>query len=99
MLRRSTTITQRIVILASAATALLDAALGASDAAHSRHAAAALLSAAPLALSLTSSIYWLSPLNINWIWTCPHLCLRGSEQPTVSFYTPKGPLGAMLDAQ
>lgn len=55
-------------------------------------------SAAPLGLYVASQLVWLSPLNINWIWTCPHLCEAGSGQPTVSFYTPEGPLGAALDA-
>ena len=29
---------------------------------------------APLGLYLGSSLAWLSPLNPNWIWTCPHVC-------------------------
>jgi fatty acid desaturase len=55
-------------------------------------------SAWPLAMCLASQLLWLSPLNPNWLWTCPHLCEKGSGQPTVSFYTPDGPLGAALDA-
>ena len=55
-------------------------------------------SAAPLGLYVASQLVWLSPLNINWIWTCPHLCEAGGEQPTVSFYTPPNWLGALLDA-
>jgi len=31
-------------------------------------------SAAPLAFYLGSSAVWLSPLNPNWVWTCPHVC-------------------------
>lgn len=54
-------------------------------------------SPAPLALFLLSSFVWLSPLNPNWIWTCPHLSKEGTEQPTVSFYTPDNGLGALLD--
>lgn len=55
-------------------------------------------SAAPLGMYLVSQFVWLSPLNLNFIWTCPHLCEAGSGQPTVSFYTPAGWLGATLDA-
>ena len=55
-------------------------------------------SAAPLGMYLVSQLVWLSPLNLNFIWTCPHLCEAGSGQPTVSFYTPTNPLGAALDA-
>ena len=54
-------------------------------------------SAAPLGMYLVSQLVWLSPLNLNFIWTCPHLCAAGSGQPTVSFYTPTNPLGAALD--
>jgi hypothetical protein len=55
-------------------------------------------SAAPLGMYLLSQLVWLSPLNLNFIWTCPHLCEAGSGQPTVSFYTPANYLGAALDA-
>ena len=55
-------------------------------------------SAAPLGMYLVSQLVWLSPLNLNFIWTCPHLCEAGSGQPTVSFYTPTNYLGAALDA-
>jgi hypothetical protein len=54
-------------------------------------------SAAPLGLFLASQAAYLSPLNPNYLWTCPHLCVPGTTQPTVSFYTPDGPLGAALD--
>ena len=54
-------------------------------------------SPAPLGMYLVSQLVWLSPLNLNFIWTCPHLCEAGSGQPTVSFYTPTNPLGAALD--
>ena len=54
-------------------------------------------SAAPLGMYLVSQLVWLSPLNLNFIWTCPHLCEAGSGQPTVSFYTPTNQLGAALD--
>lgn len=46
-------------------------------------ASAATGSAAPLLLYVGSQLVWLSPLNPNWIWTCPHVCAHGSRQPTV----------------
>ena len=52
----------------------------------------------PFAFYVGSQALWLSPLNLNWLWTCPHLCEEGSGQPTVSFYTPDSPLGGLLDA-
>lgn len=57
-------------------------------------------SLAPLGLYVGSSALWLSPLNPNWVWTCPHLCdpAEREAQPTVSFYTPPNPIGAALDA-
>ncbi len=55
-------------------------------------------SAAPLLFVVGSQLLWLSPLNLNWLWTCPHLCEAGSSQPTVSFYTPRNTAGALLDA-
>ena len=55
-------------------------------------------SAWPWLMYAGSQLLWLSPLNLNWLWTCPHLCERGSRQPTVSFYTPDSPLGKVLDA-
>lgn len=54
-------------------------------------------SVAPLTLYVISSAAWLSPLNPNWIWTCPHLCDKDRAQPTVSFYTPDNALGSILD--
>ena len=50
-----------------------------------------------VALYAGSQLLWLSPLNLNWLWTCPHLCVPGSR-PTVSFYTPDSALGGVLDA-
>jgi hypothetical protein len=43
-------------------------------------------SLAPLGLYVGSSALWLSPLNPNWVWTCPHLCdpAEREAQPTVS---------------
>ena len=32
----------------------------------------------PLVFTLASSLYWLSPLNVNWVWTCPHVCQAGA---------------------
>lgn len=61
-------------------------------------ASCSLDSVAPLALYTASQLLWLSPLNLNFVWTCPHVCTPGTQQPTVSFYTPDGPLGACLDA-
>ena len=55
-------------------------------------------SAAPWLFYASSQLLWLSPLNLNWLWTCPHLCVPGSRQPTVSFYTPDTALGGVLDA-
>lgn len=55
-------------------------------------------SASPMFVYLLSSLYWLSPLNPNSLWTSPHISKAGSSQPTVSFYTPDGPLGRLLDA-
>merc|ERR1711879_600511 len=55
-------------------------------------------SAAPFGLFVFSQYVYLSPLNINWLWTCPHVCRAGSQQPTVSFYTPANPFGWLLDA-
>ena len=55
---------------------------------------------APLGFYLASSLFWLSPLNINFAWTSPHPCQRGDSgqlQPTVSFYTPRNAFGALLD--
>lgn len=54
-------------------------------------------SIAPLGVFTMSQLVWLSPLNINSLWTCPHLCARGETQPTVSFYTPQNALGELLD--
>ena len=59
-------------------------------------------SANPLLLYLGTSVVWLSPFNANWIWTCPHVCTpKGKSeeepQPTISFYTPRTALGALLD--
>ena len=55
-------------------------------------------SAAPMLFYVGSQVLWLSPLNPNWLWTCPHLCEKGSAQPTVSFYTPDDAVGAAIDA-
>ena len=57
-------------------------------------------SIAPLAFYLASSALWLTPLNINWVWTSPHICHNDSKQqlqPTVSFYTPPNLAGKLLD--
>ncbi len=66
---------------------------------------AATRSAAPFGFFAGSQLLYLSPLNPNWIWTCPHTCEQPRDarpesepQPTVSFYTPDNPLGAALDA-
>ena len=51
----------------------------------------------PWVFYTVSQALWLSPLNVNWLWTNPHICERGSNQPTVSFYTPQDGLGQWLD--
>jgi len=38
---------------------------------------------APLLFYLTSSAVWLSPLNPNWIWTCPHVCQRSDMRDQI----------------